>query len=58
MNLDRNGLIGTTVIHVLVALLLIFFGFSYPDPPPEEEGIVVNFGTEATGLGQCGAIRR
>ncbi len=51
MNLHKNGVIGTTVVHVLVALLLIFFGFSYPDPPPEEEGILVNFGTEATGLG-------
>ncbi len=51
MNLNRNGVIGTTVIHLLIALLLIFFGFSYPDPPPEEEGILVNFGTEATGYG-------
>ena len=51
MNLNRNGLIGTTIFHVLIALLLIFFGFSYPDPPPEEEGILVNFGTEQTGLG-------
>jgi hypothetical protein len=51
MNLNRNGIIGTTIFHVLVAILLIFFGFSYPDPPPEEEGILVNFGTDFTGFG-------
>ncbi len=52
MSLKRNGTLGTTIFHVLIALILIFFGFSYPDPPPEEEGILVNFGTEATGLGR------
>jgi outer membrane biosynthesis protein TonB len=52
MNLKKDGLIGTTVFHTIVALLLIFFGFSYPDPPPEEEGILVNFGTDFTGFGE------
>ena len=51
MDLNRNGIIGTTIFHALVAILLIFFGFSYPDPPPEEEGILVNFGTDFTGYG-------
>ncbi|MFW5877825.1 MAG: hypothetical protein ACOCUP_01805, partial [bacterium] len=51
MNLNKDGLIGTTIFHALVAILLIFFGFSYPDPPPEEEGILVNFGTDFTGFG-------
>ena len=51
MNLSKNGIIGTTIFHALVAILLIFFGFSYPDPPPEEEGILVNFGTDFTGFG-------
>jgi colicin import membrane protein len=51
MNLNKDGIIGTTIFHVLVAILLIFFGFSYPDPPPEEEGILVNFGTDFTGYG-------
>ena len=46
MNLDRNGLIGTVIFHMIIAFLLIFFGFSYPDPPPEEEGVLVNFGTD------------
>jgi hypothetical protein len=24
---------------------------TFPDPPPEEEGILVNFGTDDTGFG-------
>jgi len=52
MNLDKKGLIGTSIFHILVALLLIFFGFSYPDPPPEEEGILVNFGSDFDGFGE------
>jgi hypothetical protein len=51
MKLDNKGLIGTVVFHLLIVFLLIFFGFSYPDPPPEEEGILVNFGTDDTGYG-------
>jgi TonB family protein len=31
--------------------LLIFVSFSFPPPPEEEEGILVNFGTDETGLG-------
>ncbi|MCF8381880.1 MAG: hypothetical protein K9H49_20095 [Bacteroidales bacterium] len=50
-NLNRNGLIGTTIFHLIIAFLLIFFGFSYPDPPPEEEGILVNFGIDDSGFG-------
>ncbi len=51
MNLNRNGVIGTAIFHLLIAFLLIFFGFSFPDPPPEEEGVLVNFGTEEFGSG-------
>jgi colicin import membrane protein len=47
-----RGLIGTILFHLLVLFLLIFFGFSYPDPPPDEEGIEVNFGTDDYGLGE------
>ncbi len=53
MNLNSNGILGTTLFHLIVAFLLIFFGFSYPDPPPEEEGILVNFGTDDTGFGEA-----
>jgi TonB family protein len=46
------GLIGTITFHVTVLLLVIFFGFVTPFPRPEEEGVLINFGTDATGSGQ------
>jgi len=51
MKLNRKGLTGTIIYHILLILLLIFAGLTYPDPPPEEEGILVNFGTDDTGFG-------
>ncbi len=48
---SRRGLISTIVYHTLLVLLLVFAGLTFPDPPPEEEGILVNFGTDETGLG-------
>jgi outer membrane biosynthesis protein TonB len=47
----RKGIVGTTVIHLVVLSLLIVVGFSVPPPPELEEGILVNFGTDETGLG-------
>ncbi len=52
MNINTRGVILSTIFHTIILLLLLFFGFSYPDPPPEEEGILVNFGTSETGLGR------
>jgi len=52
MKLNRRGLIATIIYHSLLLLLLIFAGLTFPDPPPEEEGILVNFGTDDTGFGQ------
>jgi len=46
-----KGLAGTIIIHVALLLLLVFFAFSVPPPPEMEEGIMVNFGTDETGLG-------
>ena len=51
MKLNGRGLTGTIIYHALLLLLLIFAGLTYPDPPPEEEGILVNFGTDEFGLG-------
>ena len=51
MKLNRRGLIATIVYHTLLILLLVFAGLTYPDPPPEEEGILVNFGTDDSGFG-------
>jgi colicin import membrane protein len=51
MRINRRGLIGTITIHGLVLALLILGGLTFPDPPPEEEGVLVNFGTDDTGFG-------
>jgi colicin import membrane protein len=46
-----KGLAGTIIIHLLLLLLFVFFAFTVPAPPDMEEGILVNFGTDETGLG-------
>ena len=51
MKSKRKGLIATIVYHTLLVLLMVFAGLTFPDPPPEEEGILVNFGTDETGFG-------
>ena len=51
MKLSRRGLIATIVYHTLLVLLLVFAGLTFPDPPPEEEGILVNFGTDDDWIG-------
>jgi len=51
MKLKRRGLIGTIIYHALLLLLLVFAGLTFPDPPPGDEGILVNFGTDETGFG-------
>ncbi|MCX6326604.1 MAG: hypothetical protein NT144_08165 [Bacteroidia bacterium] len=46
-----KGIVGTTIIHLVLLVLLVFVGFSVPPPLEKEEGILVNFGTDETGLG-------
>jgi len=48
----RNGLIGTILVHGLVLIILILFGFFTPLPLPGEEGILVNFGNAEQGFGE------
>ncbi|MFO7852848.1 MAG: energy transducer TonB family protein [Bacteroidota bacterium] len=47
----KKGIIGTLIFHVVLAVILIITSFQPPDPLPEEEGILVNFGTDDTGSG-------
>ena len=47
----RNGLIGTVVYHTALLLLLLFLAFRTPLPLPEEQGILVDFGTTDLGFG-------
>jgi colicin import membrane protein len=46
-----KGIAGTIVIHIIVLAMLFIFGFKVPPPPENEEGILVNFGTDETGMG-------
>jgi len=47
----NTGIIGTLVFHLGILVFVIIFGFATPLPLPEEEGILINFGTEETGSG-------
>ncbi len=47
----RIGLTTTIIIHVVLVILFIFFGMTHMNPPPEEEGITINFGTSEMGMG-------
>ncbi len=46
-----NGIIGTMIFHGAMILIIALFGFSTPLPLPEEQGILINFGTDDFGLG-------
>lgn len=47
----KRGFIGTIVVHGIVLILLLLFGFFTPLPLPGEEGILVNFGNSEQGSG-------
>lgn len=47
----KRGFIGTIIVHAIVLVLLLLFGFFTPLPYPEEEGIIVNFGNSDQGSG-------
>jgi colicin import membrane protein len=47
----QKGVLGTTLVHLMLFGFLILVGFSTPAPPETEEGILVNFGTGETGIG-------
>lgn len=46
-----KGVVGTILIHIGLFMLLILISFSNPPQPNTDEGILVNFGTGETGLG-------
>lgn len=50
-NGKKKGLLGTTLVHLMLFGMLILVGFSTPPTPDSEEGILVNFGTGETGIG-------
>ncbi len=48
---QKFGAISALIFLVLFTGLLMIFGFSAQFPPPEEEGILINFGTDELGMG-------
>jgi colicin import membrane protein len=46
-----KGLVGTTLVHLVIFLTLILVGISATPIPEMDEGIMVNFGTDETGFG-------
>ena len=49
-----KGIIGTILFHTLLMFAFLFMGLKYQDPPPDEEGISINFGFSDEGLGEVG----
>ncbi len=47
---EKKSFTITVVLHVVLIILLLFLGFTYLDPPPED-GIAINFGTSEVGSG-------
>ncbi len=43
-NNKTRGFLGTTLFHFFLLLCFFFLGLKYQDPPPNEEGISINFG--------------
>ncbi len=48
---SRKGIVGTIVFHAGLLAFAILFGFVTPLPLPDEEGILINFGTDDFGAG-------
>ncbi len=46
-----RGMIGTILFHGMIIALMLYIHFSAPFPPPPEQGILVNFGTNDEGSG-------
>jgi len=48
---DKRGILFSVIIHGVIVVFIVIFGFTTPLPLPDEEGILINFGTEETGSG-------
>jgi TonB family protein len=51
MSDKTKGIFGSFLVHITIIVLLIIFGFSTPLPLPDEQGILINFGTDEMGMG-------
>lgn len=48
---SKRGITGTVLFHAGLLAFALLFGFATPLPLPEEEGILINFGTDDFGAG-------
>jgi TonB family protein len=48
----QKGIIFSVVVHTLLIILTALYGFTYQNPPPEQEGILVNLGIPDVGQGE------
>lgn len=51
----REGLIGTILFHLILVVFFLFYGLTHMVPYPEQ-GLTVNFGDSATGMGDVEPI--
>lgn len=59
MEEDKNkkkGIWASILVHLALLLIFAFFGMSYTIPPPEEEGVTINFGFVDAGSGEIQSI--
>ncbi len=57
-NDQRSGILATVLFHTILLLILIYFGYRTPLPLPSEQGILINFGTSATGSGDIQPMQK
>lgn len=51
-NKHKEGILLTTIFHLIVVLLLFYFKFFTPLPLPEDKGVLVDFGNSPVGMGK------
>lgn len=51
MSSKAKSILGSVIIHAILLVLLLLFGFRTPLPLPAEQGILINFGTSDQGSG-------
>lgn len=51
MSNKSRSIVLSVLIHTILIVLLLLFGFRTPLPLPDEEGILINFGTSDQGTG-------
>jgi TonB family protein len=52
MEWDKRAFLLTAGIFTLALIMVLFLGFTTPLPLPGEEGLVINFGDDETGMGR------